>query len=205
VSLVIKIKRILQNTLPPAMIPSVALTALMTLIQALPFNWQAWIIYERVLVSEGQVWRLLTSNFIHLGWGHLIMNACGLLAMAWLFAEERDTSQWGIDLMICSLTTGVGLYLLNPEVLWCVGLSGALHGLFVIGAVSWVVGGIGMGKWLLVGICGKLAWEQTMGEMPFSGGIVGGSVVTDAHLWGAIGGLIAISVNQIWRRLSARL
>jgi hypothetical protein len=75
----------------------------------------------------------------------------------------------------------------------------------VIGAVSWVVGGIGMGKWLLVGICGKLAWEQTMGEMPFSGGIVGGSVVTDAHLWGAIGGLIAISVNQIWRRLSARL
>jgi rhomboid family GlyGly-CTERM serine protease len=187
------------------MISAIGLTALMTVTQALPVSWQDWIIYERLLVADGQVWRVITGNFIHLGWGHLVMNSCGLLVIAWTFAEDRNTGQWGIDLIICSLATGGGLYFLNPEILWCVGLSGALHGLFVIGAMSWVLGGISLGKWLLVGIGGKLLWEQTVGEMPFSGGIVGGAVVTDAHLWGSIGGLIAISLSEVWRRSSTRL
>jgi rhomboid family GlyGly-CTERM serine protease len=133
------------------------------------------------------------------------MNACGLLAIAWLFAEDRSTRQWTVDLGICALVTSAGLYFFNPEILWCVGLSGALHGLFFIGAAGCIRAGINQGKWLLAGLGVKLTWEQTMGEMPFSGGIVGGNVVTDAHLWGAIGGLLAIAAGLLWQRVSARL
>lgn len=177
----------------------------MTLFQALPIRWQDLMVYDRMLIGHGELWRLITANFIHLGWGHLILNAAGLLVMAWLFAENRKTSQWGIDLLICGLATSGGLYLLNPDVIRCVGLSGALHGLFVIGALDWIKKGDPQGKWLILCLAAKLTWEQTRGEMPFSGPVIGGEVVTDAHLWGAIGGLIAWLAGEGWRRMSARL
>jgi rhomboid family GlyGly-CTERM serine protease len=183
--------------------PALGLTVLMALIQALPEDWQGWIIYARIEVAEGQVWRLLSGNFIHLGWGHLFLNVAGLLAMAILFAQDRRALQWAADLVICSIATSLGLYVLNPEIFWCVGLSGVLHGLFVIGAMGWAVSGISLGKWLLIGIGLKLLWEQTMGEMPFSGDIVGGAVVTDAHLWGALSGLMIFGVFELWRRSRA--
>ena len=177
----------------------------MALLQGLPEESQHWLAYARLEVAEGQVWRLLSGNFIHLGWGHLFLNVAGLLAMAVLFAEDRSAHQWALDLIICSIATSLGLYFFNPEIYWCVGLSGTLHGLFVIGALVWVATGITLGKWLLLGIGLKLLWEQTVGEMPFSGGIVGGSVVTDAHLWGALSGLISFPLLEVWRRVRAPL
>lgn len=177
----------------------------MAVVLVLPVTWQYWFPYDRALVADGQLWRLISSNFIHLSWGHFLLNGLGLMVIAWLFAEDRRTIQWAADLMICSVATAAGLFLLNPEILWCVGLSGALHGLFVIGALDWVKAGIAQGKWLLLGLGVKLIWEQAVGEMPFSGNIIGGSVVTDAHVWGAMGGLIAVSVDWLWRRRRARL
>jgi rhomboid family GlyGly-CTERM serine protease len=177
----------------------------MAAFQALPAPARDWMPYERIPIQNGQLWRLLSGNFIHLGWGHLILNGCGLLVIAWLFAGDRRAGLWGSDLLICSLATGIGLYLFNPDVFWCVGLSGALHGLFAVGAINWIMTGIGQGKWLLAGLVTKLSWEQLFGEMPFSGGIVGGTVITDAHTWGAIGGVIAIIAGQLWQRRRARL
>jgi rhomboid family GlyGly-CTERM serine protease len=177
----------------------------MTALQALPAHWRGWLAYDRTLVSDGQVWRLLTSNVIHLGWGHLILNSAGLLVIAWLFAADRPTSGWAIDLVICALATATGVYVLNPEIPWCVGLSGVLHGLFVIGAVGCVTAGMSEGKWLLLGISAKLVWEHFVGETPLTGEIVGGAIVTDAHLWGSLGGLVAVAIDRLWRRLGARL
>lgn len=177
----------------------------MALLQALPEGTRHMLSYARIEVSNGQVWRLLTGNFVHLGWGHLILNVAGLLAIAFLFAEDRPAWQWAGHLLICSIATSLGLYFLNPEIFWCVGLSGALHGLFIVGAMIWVTSGISLGKWLLAGVGLKLLWEQAIGEMPFSGGIVGGTVVTDAHLWGAVSGLASFALFDWWRRFRAPL
>jgi len=193
------------SIIPPWLLPALGLTVLMILIQALPKDWQDLIIYARIEVSEGQLWRLLSGNFIHLGWGHLFLNVAGLLAIAVLFAEDRRNGLWAADLLICSIGTSLGLYLFNPEIFWCVGLSGALHGLFVVGAMVWIFDGISLGKWLMLGVSLKLLYEQTIGEMPFSGGIVGGSVVTDAHLWGALSGLFSFLLFETWRRIRAPL
>jgi rhomboid family GlyGly-CTERM serine protease len=191
--------------IPQALIPAVALTLLMTFFQALPAGLRDWMPYERIEIGNGQVWRILTGNFIHLGWGHLLLNGCGLLVIAWLFAPDRRNGQWASALLFSCLATGIGLYLFNPDVYWCVGLSGALHGLFVVGALGWIEEGHGQGRWLLAGLVLKLTFEQTVGEMPFSGGIVGGTVITDAHTWGAIGGLIAFVLDRLLRRREARV
>ena len=189
----------------PAPFCAVVLTIVMCLLQALPSGWREWLRYERVAVGEGEVWRLVTSSVVHLGWAHLVLNATAMLIMAWLFSDDRPRIAWASDLAICAMASAGGLFLFAPQVQWVVGLSGALHGLFVVGCLAWIAAGVGMGWALLAGVAAKVAWEQWQGEMPLSGDIVGGAVITDAHLWGAVGGLFAFGLFELGRRAMSRV
>jgi len=53
---------------------------------------------------------------------------------------------------------------------------------------------------LLVFIIGKLAWEQRYGPLPGSASLAGGSVLVDAHLYGAIAGVISAMVIIVKKR-----
>lgn len=188
-----------------ALRPWLAVAVLMTVLQALPADWRAMLRYDRDALATGQAWRLLTANFVHLGWRHLLLNLAGFLLIGWLFAEETSLLSWLGVLLVCCMASSLGLYWFAPEITWVVGMSGALHGLFVFGAVSWLLHGYRAGWGLLLGVCGKLYWEQSSGAVPLSVDIVGGAVVTEAHLWGAIGGLCAGLGLCWWRRLRPRL
>ena len=200
----VKNDHIPTSLIPPAVRPWIALAVALVLIQLIP-DAGTWIRYDRNAIGNGELWRLLTGNFIHLGWGHLALNAAGLLAIGWLFAEDYSLRDWGMILLVCALATSVGLYLFNPEIYWCVGLSGALHGLYTAGAVAWLFEGAAIGAGLLAGGAAKIVYEQVTGALPFSESTVGGTVVTDAHLWGAIGGVVVALALGLWHRKHARL
>jgi rhomboid family GlyGly-CTERM serine protease len=200
----VKKTRKISTWIPPALLPWIALAATSTVLQTLPIAMD-WLPYERVPIGEGEWWRLLTGNLIHLGWGHLGLNVAGLLAIGWLFAEDYTVADWGLILLLSGFTTSIGLYLFTPEIAWCVGLSGALHGLFAAGAIAWLFDGVAAGAWLLAGGAAKIAYEQMFGAMPMSAETIGGGVVTDAHLWGAIGGVIGGIMIGVWRRKRPRL
>ena len=185
--------------------PWLLVAVLMAALQSLPADWQAMLRFDRAALVAGEAWRLVTANFIHLGWNHLILNVAGFLLIGWLFADEVSSAVWLVVLLACCLAASLGLYWWTPDVYWVVGMSGALHGLFVFGALSWLKHSDRMAWGLLAGVTGKLLWEQTMGAMPFSEGVVGGAVVTDAHLWGALGGLITGIAYRLWYRFRARL
>ena len=51
-------------------------------------------------------------------------------------------------------------------------------------------------------VIGKLIYEQLFGPLPGSESTSGGSVVVNAHLYGAIGGAIAAGV--FWHRVGTR-
>ena len=125
----------LSTLIPPALLPWIALAVISTVLQMIPVAFE-WLPYERIAIGEGEWWRLLTGNLIHLGWGHLGLNVAGLLAIGWLFAEDYAIKDWGWILVTGGLATSIGLYLFNPEIAWCVGLSGVLHGLFAAGAIA---------------------------------------------------------------------
>ncbi len=188
-----------------ALRPWLAIAILMIALQATPDNWHAALRYDLDALAAGEIWRILTANFIHLGWNHLWLNLAGFLMIGWLFADEVPVAAWCVVLLVSCAASSLGLYWWTPEAHWVVGMSGTLHGLFVFGALRWVMRGDRMGWGLLLGVGAKLAWEQTSGAMPFSTGVVGGPVVTDAHLWGAIGGLCAGLGYGIWQWLRARL
>ena len=168
-------------------------------LQALPPDWQRALWYDRDAIADGQYWRLLTGNLVHLGWMHLALNVGALLIGTWVFYPARTPIAWAVAQVVCSLVSSLGLYLFSPGIGWCVGMSGALHGLLMIGAIDWIRQGDRVG-WLLLFIwTSKLAWEQFEGAMPFSTETVGSAVVTDAHLWGAVGGFLYVAAEQIYR------
>jgi rhomboid family GlyGly-CTERM serine protease len=168
-------------------------------LQLLPGEWQRALWYDRDAITAGQYWRLLTGNLIHLGWMHLALNVGALLIGIWVFYPARNPIAWALAQVVCSIVSCLGLYFFSPGIGWCVGMSGALHGLLMIGAIDWIRQGDRVGWLLLVVWTAKLIWEQTEGAMPFSAETVGSAVVTDAHLWGAVGGLLYVAAEQIYR------
>jgi rhomboid family GlyGly-CTERM serine protease len=173
---------------------------LMAVLQALPENWHDWLRYDRAGIGRGEWWRIVTGHYIHLGWSHLGLNAAGLAIGTWLFGTERSPIEWGIATVLSTLACGFGLWWFSPDIQWCVGLSGVLHGLMLVGAVTWALNGEPTGWWLSGFWIIKIFWEQFRGEMPWSGSLTGGTVVTDAHLWGAIGGLLYLALSLAWSR-----
>jgi len=146
--------------------------------------------YQRDPIIDGQWWRLLSGNFVHLGWGHLLMNLAGLLLIWLLIGRLLTNRQWLIVILTSSFAVGLGLLLLTPRIDWYVGLSGMLHGMFVAGLINSIRRGYRLEWLLLLGLVMKLAWEQNSGALPGSATLAGGLVIVDAHLYGTIGGLL---------------
>ncbi len=147
--------------------------------------------YQSDLFNTGEVWRLLSGNLVHLGWSHMILNVLGLGLIWGLFWNTFETRIWPLITLISAITVTLGLYWLIPEMVWYVGLSGLLHGLFVAGAIGGIRRGDRREAILLVAIIGKLLWEQIYGPLPGTADMVGGPVIVESHLFGAIGGAMA--------------
>jgi len=148
--------------------------------------------YDRGAIQDGQWWRLLSAHLVHLGPSHLLMNLAGLWLVWLLVGPALSTRSWLILLFADALITGLALLIFNPQLGWYVGLSGVLHGLLVAGAIADIRSGH-RGTWLLLGaVVFKLGWEQLAGPLPGSEASAGGTVIVDAHLYGALGGLLAL-------------
>ena len=155
--------------------------------------------FDRHRIADGAWWRLLSGNFVHLGTSHLVMNLAGLALVVALVWRRFGALEWALVTLLSSLSVGAGLYALNPTIGWYVGFSGTLHGLLVAGCLADLRHFPKSAAALLALIGGKLAWEQLAGALPGSEATAGGRVVVDAHLYGAIGGLL-LAPPLLWRR-----
>jgi len=154
--------------------------------------------YERPAILHGQWWRLLTGNLVHMGWSHLWLNLAGLALVWLLFKDQIPLRVWIASLLVSCLGVGLGLLWWSPHLVWYVGLSGALHGLFVTGAALCVRRGYRFEIVLLVLVAAKLIYEQNVGPLPGSEEVSGGHVAVDAHLYGAISGALLVLVPKRW-------
>jgi rhomboid family GlyGly-CTERM serine protease len=142
--------------------------------------------YQRTAIAGGEWWRLLSAHFVHLDAGHALLNGLGLVLMWALFARDYSPLRWLAIYLTSSLAISAGLWVLNPEVDWYVGASGALHGVMAAGTLAHLRRR-DLDGWILAGfIVVKLSYEQIAGSMPFAGAA---NTIVDAHLYGAIGGL----------------
>ncbi len=118
------------------------------------------------------------------------MNLAGLWIISYLFQPSKK--QLVVALLVISLVTGIALLFSSIQIY--VGLSGTLHGLFGLFALSEALNGR-RSSWLLVlGLIAKIAWEQLIGPSSTTGELINARVAIEAHLAGALaGGFISIA------------
>lgn len=148
--------------------------------------------FDRIAIEQGEFWRALSANFVHLGAGHYWMNM-GALGLMWLmFYQRLCWREWTYVILMSSFFVFLGVWFFEPNLIYYVGLSGTLHGIMCAGVMrEWshdryfaaVVGAM---------TCAKLCYEQFYGALPGSENSAGGRVIVDAHLFGALGGIVGV-------------
>jgi rhomboid family GlyGly-CTERM serine protease len=149
--------------------------------------------YQRQALAQGQWWRLLTAHGVHLSFVHALLNGAGLTLLWMLLAREFPPQRWAWILLTSALSIDAGLWFLRPAVEWYLGASGALHGALAAGAVALYRRRDGLGATLLLLLVVKLVYEQRSGASVFVGDL---PLVPDAHLFGALGGLIGAAISM---------
>lgn len=165
-----------------------ALAALSLLAWPLPreaLDWQPGLV-------ASQPWRAVTAAFVHWTPIHLTANLAGCAVLALLGSRAGLGPREALAGLIALPLTQLGL-LLRPELQHYAGLSGALHALAAIAALTLFTRRSRehfIGAALVVGIAVKLALEQPLG--PVLRGTPGFdfAVAPFAHLSGAIAGAL---------------
>ncbi len=158
--------------------------------------------FNRDFLINQTYWQLITGHLVHLSSNHLMLNLVGFALIWWLFLKNLPWLTWLILFTTSCLGVSLGLYWFNPELSWYVGLSGILHSFFIFGICRNIASGYRYEWLLLFAVSGKLAWEQFFGPMPGSAEAAGGPVIVDAHLYGALIGLVMASYTYLPKVLS---
>ena len=155
--------------------------------------------YRRSAVLRGELWRLVTGNLVHLGWMHLARDLVGLFLIWALVGDSLDERSWLWASGTSALAVGLGLLVFSPEISWYVGISGVLFGLFCAGVLCQARDHPTYACALLLGMVTIIAWTWYAGALPGETAGLGGRVVPQAHLYGALGGAAFIVVRSVLR------
>jgi rhomboid family GlyGly-CTERM serine protease len=159
-----------------------------------------WLRYDEGALAEGQVWRLLSAHFVHLGWMHGLLNAAGFVLLA-LIQPAGRAWLWLCFYAVTSVLISVYIMVDNMTDYY-VGASGVLHGLFILAAYFSQSLDLWRRYALIALIVSKLFWEQSQYYQDNGlGDAIGGFVYVDAHLIGGLCGLAVLLVCLIKNRL----
>lgn len=157
--------------------------------------------YERAAVLGAQLWRLLTAHVVHLGWAHCLLNVGGLALCAALAAGTRSWRAWAAAIGVLALGVGLLLLAAPPRAMNYAGLSGVLYGLFIWvlaprawrgDRVAWVV---------LAAVVARIGWQMLHPPSAAQGALIGGEVLVEAHLYGALCAGMLCLCQGVWPRL----
>ena len=153
--------------------------------------------YENTIFKTGEWWRLLSGHFIHLGWAHLVLNLAGMWIIVFIFHPLVKPMSLLVTTLLLATGTSLGLLLFSSEVVWYIGLSGILHGFITMGAIVNFRSKTWLSILLLAFITTKLLWEQFFADSSTINVIISGKVIYNAHLYGAITGILIITIFNL--------
>lgn len=146
--------------------------------------------FDRAKIFEGEYWRLITGHFLHTNFYHYLMNIIGLVLLYMLHGEYAKPLLFICITMLLCLATSICILWFSSDIHWYVGLSGILHGIFAWGVIIDIKLGRKSGYLLLLGLMIKLIDEQFFSSSTFLSNLIEANVAVDAHLYGAIAGLM---------------
>ena len=112
-------------------IPIVTLAALAA--ASLVYGWPALashLVYDRGAVLEGELWRLVTGNWVHFSLAHFALDIAAL-AVVGLILERRGAARFALLCLIAAASAGIAIHIASPELARYGGLSGVVTAAFV--------------------------------------------------------------------------
>ena len=145
--------------------------------------------YYHTGIAEGQLWRVISASFCHTNLNHLLMNLIGLVITLVLFIDTfRNISIFPV-IIFNSVFISLCLFFFDQDVIWYVGLSGVLHGLFSYGIANDINNKSPWGYLLAVGLLFKIIYEQIYGAQQSTITLIEANVLVNAHAYGVIAGI----------------
>lgn len=181
------------------------LMALLLFIECLGDAGREWLAYDRAAIEAGQFWRLLTGSLVHLGWWHWFLNELGLMVLVLLCPQPLPLREWAVRVVFLAVGMALGLYVWVPELTQYVGMSGVIHGLFVLGLVPQVRRGDLIALGCLLYLLGKIGWELYAGAPVSDEQAIGGRVIVESHLFGVLAALGYGLLHSLRSRLGSLL
>lgn len=154
--------------------------------------------FQRDLFIDGEFWRGFTGHFLHTNLNHLLLNLAAVMLLWVLHGHFYTYKNYVTVFIVSAITTTFGIYVYSPEIMQYVGLSGVLHGFFMWGALKDIQHKDKTGYLLLIGVIGKVAYEQVVGPSEDVARLISATVAVDAHLWGMIGGALVGLVSLFY-------
>jgi rhomboid family GlyGly-CTERM serine protease len=183
-----------------ALAPGMFLILVVLLYLAEPLS-SDYLAFDRQKIQAFELWRLLSGNFLHTNFNHLLLNGLGLALLWALHGQYFSRVSYLITFLLMSLSGSLGVYFFSQDLNCYVGLSGTLHGLLVVGAYRDIRSGLKSGWLLLIGVWLKIADEQCYGASEDVAELIAANVATEAHLYGALSGMLLLSFMLISKRL----
>lgn len=153
-------------------------------------------IYQRDLMT-GEPWRWWTAHWVHVGWRHYALNMLAFLSLPFIFPQlQRQTLLLG--LLVLPPLLSAGLYELLPAVQAYAGLSGILHGIFVVAAIEslFIQRERKFAILVLVCIAVKIGVEKWMGYSE-TAQFIQAPVLIESHQIGVLTGIIFILLKTV--------
>jgi membrane associated rhomboid family serine protease len=201
----------------------IGLNVLMFVFQTVSTDVQRELVLRSAAVADGELYRLITSAFMHYGLTHLLFNMWALYVVGPPLEMWLGRLRYGSLYAMSALGGSVLVYLLSPLNAATAGASGAVFGLFgaffVVGKrlnldVRWVIGLIALNLAFTFVI--PMISSQNISWQGHIGGLVTGSVIAAAYAYapregrnliqaGATVAVLVLFALLIWWRTSELL
>jgi Rhomboid family. len=176
------------------------LTAISGLLLLAPSSWQTALRYSRIAIGDGQLWRLWSDNFVHLGFWHWFFNALSLVLWIAVCPRRLNALDWGLRVLVIGGGVSVGLYLFTPNLQTYVGLSGFIYGLFLLDLGVLALRGDRIALAGLIFLVLRVGWEVHAGAPAYEVRLIGGPVAATSHVWGMVTALLYGLLAGSWGR-----
>ncbi len=162
--------------------------------------------YSRAGILHWELWRLLSAHMAHTNFIHGVMNAAAWVLIMGIVGGQLSWQRWSLSVFVMGLGISLLLFWWNPEINAYVGFSGVLHGLLSLGLMhSVVVLKDKLHAAALILLVVKIIREQWPGfNIQHLDHLIDASVVVDAHLYGAILGVVMFCVFYACDYLKSR-
>jgi membrane associated rhomboid family serine protease len=168
----------------------IGLNLVMFVLQTMSPELQNQLVLQSYAVAEGDLYRMLTSAFLHYGPTHLLFNMWALYVVGAPLEEALGRLRFTSLYVVSALGGSVLVYLLSAPAAMTAGASGAVFGLF---GATFVVGKrLNMDvRWVIALIALNLAFtfviplisSQNISWQGHIGGLVTGAVIAAAYAY----------------------